>query len=148
MEKRHERHGDKDKSPLEAIVVGAIFMGVFGGIWLVQGMNNWFWLFPAAFAGFLPMIGGIRRLFSGTRKRREQREYVESDRERQILKAAHERHGRLTAAGAALATDLSIQEAQTVLEKMVKDGHASMDVTANGTIEYEFRDFLPHPEEE
>jgi hypothetical protein len=141
MEKMRERRNRKNKTPVESIITGVIFAAVFGTLWAIKG--DWWWIFPFAIVGVLPILEGIRRLFRGKKERHFTTSELESEQEKQILQAALQHNGKLTAALAALKTNLSIQAAQQVLEKMVKEGHAAMRVTVSGTIEYEFPEFLP-----
>ncbi len=138
----------RTKAPVEAIITGLIFAGVFGALWY---MNPHFWwcIFPIAFGGLMPLLDGIRRLFASKKAGDpDNPKLSETQQEKQILQAAHDQKGRLTAAGAALRTNLSIQEASKLLERMTKEGYASMNVTSSGTIEYEFTDFLPEEDKQ
>ena len=64
--------------------------------------------------------------------------------EKQILRAAQALQGKITTSLAALNTTLSMKQAQEILERMTKEGHAVMNVTGEGIIEFEFPEFLPH----
>ncbi len=95
------------------------------------------------FAGVSPMLMGVRRLFQRKREVSDTLQTIEAQKEKEILKLAFEQKGRLTPAGAALKTNLTIQEAQDLLDKMAKKGYASMKILSSGIIEYEFAEFLP-----
>ena len=140
---RHPHH--RNKAPVETIITGLVFIGAFGTLWYLNP-SFWWCIFPMAFGGLMPLLDGLRRLFSSRKQEKPDAKLSEKDQEKQILQAAHDQNGRLTAAGAALRTNLSIQEASKLLERMTKEGYAVMNVTSSGTIEYEFPDFLPEEE--
>ncbi|MCC5943825.1 MAG: hypothetical protein JJT94_02750 [Bernardetiaceae bacterium] len=60
--------------------------------------------------------------------------------DRQILQAAVEAKGSLTATGLCLKIDMSIEEAQERLEQMHKNGTFDIQVDDLGNIRYELRD--------
>ncbi len=126
---------------MESIVAGSVFVAVFGVLWFTT--REWWWVFPMAFAGVLPLVEGIRRLYSRRGETRAGSQERESEAEKEILRAARDSGGRLTAAAAALSTSLSVAEAKAMLEQMTKHGHAVMRVTNDGIIEFEFPEFLP-----
>jgi hypothetical protein len=129
---------------VESIITGAVFAGVFGALLLVRG--DWWWGFPLAFAGVLPMVDGIRRLATRKRDAAADSHARDSDSEKQLLRAAMAKNGRLTATVAALETSLSLKEAEELLTRMAKEGHVQMRVLDSGVIEYEFPEFLPTAE--
>ncbi len=131
---------------MESILVGAAFIAVFGALFLFRGKTEWWWIFPMVFAGVLPIVEGLRRLFTGRRDAATSSTEKQNDAERKILQAAHDGAGRLTAASAALTTGLPLRSAQEMLERLVKDGHAVMNVLDSGVIEYQFPEFLPKSE--
>jgi predicted transcriptional regulator len=63
--------------------------------------------------------------------------------EKQILLAAKEENGIVTPALVALKTELSIQEAEKMLDDMAQNGYTVMQVRESGRIEYEFPEFMP-----
>jgi hypothetical protein len=136
------RHGERHKSPVESIIAGSAFTVVFGAL-LVTRQHEWWWMFPMVFAGVVPLLEGLRRAFFGRSGAKSASLEKEADAEKQILRAAHEANGRLTASIAALKTNLTIKEAQGILERMTKEGHAVMNVTNDGLVEFEFPGFLP-----
>ncbi len=140
--RREHRHGERNKSPTESIIVGSAFTVVFGAL-LVTRQQEWWWMFPMVFAGVVPLLEGLRRTVFGKRGNKDAVLQKEADAEKQILRAAHEGNGRLTASIAALKTNLSIKEAQRILENMTREGHAVMNVTKDGFVEFEFPEFLP-----
>jgi hypothetical protein len=132
-------------SSQSSIVTGAVFTIGFG-VALLVWRDMWFFVFPLVFAGILPLVNGLLRL---TRRRQ-----VESSaavtriaaREKKVLQAARDEQGIITPTVVALKTDLSIQEAEAMLEEMARKGYALMRVTEGGRVEYEFPEFLPRPD--
>lgn len=139
-EKRKKRHSSK--RPVESIVTGAAITAVFGFLYMTHP-TQWFWIFPAVFGGVLPMFEGVRRLATSRRDRESLSQERETEAERVILKAAQEMNGRVTPAAVALRSSLTIKEAQGALEQLAREGHASMNVTSEGVIEFQFPSFLP-----
>jgi hypothetical protein len=138
---RMRGHRGRRRSPVESIVAGSVFVAVFGVLWFTT--KEWWWVFPMAFAGVLPLVEGFRRLLGSKQENRIGSQARESESEKEILRAARDSGGRLTATGAALGTSLSVAEAQALLEQMTRQGHAVMRVTNEGIIEFEFPEFLP-----
>ena len=133
------------KSAEARLAGGVACTFVFGGLWVITGA--WFWLFPLAFAGLGPTIEGVLAL---RRVRAAGRSELRKapDPEHEVLRVARAQHGRITASVVAVDTSLSIAEAEQVLDTMARAGHASMVVSDDGRIEYEFREFLPPPQPE
>jgi hypothetical protein len=139
---RDKRRMDKpQRSPLESIITGGVLTVVFGALWLARG--DWWWAFPTFFAGVSPIIMGVRRLFQRKQEISATLKTIEAQKEKEILRVAVEQKGKLTPAGVALKTNLTIQEAQALLEKMTKQGYAEMKILSSGLIEFEFPEFLP-----
>jgi hypothetical protein len=133
----------KKRTPIESIIAGSAFTVIFGVLLFTSRGGGWFWVFPMVAAGILPLIEGVRRLVSGKRDKVTSALEREAETEKQILRAAREQKGRLTASIAALSTNLTISEAQGALEKMAKEGYAVMNVTNDGRLEFEFPEFVP-----
>ncbi len=131
----------KRRTPIESIIAGSVFTLIFGGLLISKG--EWFWAFPMAVAGVFPAVEGIRRLVTGTRDRKLSSLEREAETEKQILRIAREQNGKVTASLAALGTNLTIKEAEGVLERMAREGHAVMNVTSDGRLVFEFPEFLP-----
>jgi uncharacterized membrane protein len=137
-----DRHGHRRKRSAEAsLTSGIVFTVAFGIAWAVTGA--WWFIFPMVFAGVMPMAEGIRRLTQerAARPRAELKE--EASAEKQVLQAAKEERGLITPALVALRTELSIQEAEKLLDDMAQKGYAVMHVTDSGRVEYEFPEFVP-----
>ncbi len=129
------------------IFTGIGFTAFFGflAIWL----HNPFIAIPLFFAGILPIMKGIDRRISSRptqridkpRRETQPKPLSGDEQERLILKCAKENGGVLTPALAAVETELTITTASKILESMAQRGYASMEIRANGGIEYHFSDF-------
>jgi len=143
-EQNYRRYHKKRKSAEASLTSGIIFTVAFGIAWAVTDIV---WLaFPMLFAGVLPMVEGIRRLYAArsskpvvTRPKKPGVAWVE----KQILLTAKEENGVVTPALIALKTELSIQEAEKKLDEMAQSGYTMMQIRENGRIEYEFPEFKP-----
>jgi len=62
--------------------------------------------------------------------------------EGRIFRAAYKRKGRLTISEIVLDTDLSIKEAEEVINGMVDGTHVRMEVQDNGLVIYEFPEII------
>jgi predicted transcriptional regulator len=80
-------------------------------------------------------VAGGALLTTGLRaRRREREEAIEAE----VLRVALSRDGRITAAEVAMATELSLEEAQKYLERLARSGTISVEVGANGMLIYSF----------
>ena len=137
------RQRKKRKQAEGQLASGLTFSAVFGALLLFQG--GWWWIFPLAFAGVLPAVQAflsLRRL--GGRPRSPA--VNAPDPQKEVLRIARRQSGRVTATVVALDTPLSVAESERTLDEMVRNGHASMAVSDDGRVEYEFREFLPSPD--
>jgi hypothetical protein len=125
-----------------ALTTGLVLAAAFGLAWYLTRSHPWawLWLFPIVFAGLLPAISGIRRLWR-ERSNGGPARLPAAEAERRILFVARATRGVVTPAMVALETGLSIEEAQGLLEQMAGRGHAVMHVRENGRIEFEFPEF-------
>lgn len=83
--------------------------------------------------------GLIRSHLRAKRKALEAREKLAySKRERQVLRLAQQKGGRLTIPEIAADTSLTTQEAEEFMRRLVTNGYVNMDVTETGVIVYEF----------
>jgi hypothetical protein len=134
---------DDGKDGWEEVTTGLIFAVVFGVLWLRGG--SWVWLFPAAFAGVLPMVEGLRKMAVARARRRTQLEAGKlspEDMERVVLQLARDHRGILTPSLVVVESDLSIGEAESILDGLAARGYTSAEIRENGRIEYEFREFM------
>jgi hypothetical protein len=140
----HHSHSH-DRSPRASITTGLVFTVGFGIAYLATRPWGWFFLFPMIFAGVLPLVNGLIALPRGRQADRKSDGTgpVVAAREKQVLRAARDEQGIVTPTVVALKTELSIQEAEKILEEMARKGYALMRVTESGRVEYEFPEFVP-----
>ena len=131
-------------SPTGLIIAGSGFTLLCG--WFMLTQKDPLWGVPAILAGVLPIVEGARRLSSDRRDSRAAAHAERQEAEKQVLRAARDHGGRLSAVSAALRTSLTIEEAEKVLEGFAKNGHAVMNITIDGRIEFEFPDLLRGPD--
>jgi hypothetical protein len=103
------------------------------------------WIFPLVFFGVMPAVQAGLALLRARESHAGQKPPLLSSngKEKQVLRLARRQQGRVTAMGIAVDSSLSLKEAEEVLDAMAREGHVGMDVSDNGTVEYEFREFLP-----
>ena len=140
--------------PLQSFITGLSVSAVLGLLYalgIIPGAN-WIFLVPLIFAGVLPMIRGLGGLIAGRgaieepdRPRLPEATPVDprAEAERAILRVAQAEGGRITAAVVSLRTDLSLDRAEEVLQDLARRGHAAMNVTEDGRVEYGFPEFMP-----
>jgi len=147
------RRDRRPRSNLETLITGLVLGGGFAAVWAFGGHPAWA-IFAALFAGLLPAARGASGLIaqrSAARALEPQKRQSEAEKalenERAVLKAARDQGGRLTPALVALDCDMSIEEAERVLDGLASKGHASLRVREDGRLEYEFSEFqgLPPP---
>ncbi len=130
--------GKKDRAT-ETFLSGLVFTAGFG---VAMGLTGYWWLiFPLMFLGVAPLVKGAQGLAVRWRRQRIAPEERETLAEKEILRIAQEEGGRVTPALVALKTRLSAEKAEEILQRLVKNNHANMDVTSEGRIEYEFPEF-------
>jgi len=136
----------RPRSHAESLVTGLLVGGGFMAFWALGGHQLWA-LFGASFGGLLPAARGVAGMIEARSSAPAAKKISERERavenERSVLGLARQRGGRLTPALVALDCPMGIEEAESVLDGLVKNGHASMRVRDDGRIEYEFSEFLP-----
>lgn len=136
------------KSGGEEFIGGATLIAVFGLLYLTTHQS--FWLFPLFFAGLPPVIRGVQRLYARRAVERQRRAEIpktnDSDGMRQILRIAQANKGKVTPAVVTLNSNLSLEDAERLLQEMTAKGYAAMNVTDSGRIEYEFPEFMDPPD--
>lgn len=70
-----------------------------------------------------------------------------STSEGDIFRLADKMKGRLTLSDVVIATNLSIREAETVIESMVDGTHVTMEVSDKGRVVYEFPEIIARYED-
>ena len=133
----HNRH--KKETGAETLITGLVLTGVFGVTWFLRG--DWWWIFPFAFAGVLPAVEGVRKLIRERNIKKSIPQAGNISEEKKVLMVAKNENGIVTPALIALNSNLTIDKAEEILARMVKNGHASMNVLDAGRVEYEFPEF-------
>ena len=142
------RRGRRPKTDVESFVTGLVVGGGALAYWfLAPGEKPWWIIAIAVFAGLLPAARGLSGIISArasapAAKKLDDRA-KSAEAEKTALRMARDRGGRLTPSLMALDCDMSVEEAEAVLEGLAKKGHAAMRVRDDGRIEYEFAEFLP-----
>jgi predicted transcriptional regulator len=131
----------KRKSGVESFTTGLVFAAAFGIYWYFNP-GHWWPIFPIIFAGVIPALNGLRMMIRLRQEKKDIPKILEDRSEKVILKIAKEEKGTVTPAKVALESELSLEKAQQLLDKMAKKGYARMNITAEGTIQYEFPDFM------
>ena len=81
----------------------------------------------------------VRSHFTGKRRLLEaEQKTLYEQREREILRLAHQKRGRLTIPEIAVATSMNTEEADKMMREMTAKGYVDMQVTDSGVIVYEF----------
>ena len=131
---------NRKKGPVEALITGIVFTVAFGTVFLLN-RHQWFWIFPLVFAGILPTLEGLRRIFLERKSPRVEAMEKADLEEKEILSLARDEGGSITPALAGLKTSLNTEKAERVLQNLVKKGFATMNVTNEGRVEFEFPEF-------
>ncbi len=113
----------------------------FGAAWFFTA--NWWWLLPFSLLGLAPLLSGISKVIRGHRKGVSRNpEMDKNTREKTVLAFAKSNLGRVTVLQLAGSTDLSIDEAKDTLDSLVANDYAQLHIEENGSLLYEFPDFL------
>ena len=139
------RHwGGSGKSGFEEFITGLVFTVIFSVLYITT--KGFWWLFPAGFAGVIPMLSGVRKMVANRALPRQTREQeskqLRADLERKVLQVAKDNNGTVTPAMAALETGLPLEEMDTFLGSMASKGYARADVEDSGRMVYIFQDFV------
>ena len=142
------RRGRRPRTNLESLVTGLVIGSGALAYWLfAPGEKPWWIIAVAVFGGILPAARGLSGMIAarasapGAKKMSDRQKAAEN--EKAVLRLARDRGGRLTPSLVALDCDLSVAEAEQVLESLAKQGHTTMRVRDDGRIEYEFSEFVP-----
>lgn len=135
-----EEHHEEEDDPRTLVGVGiaatlgfGVALAYWGAIWLV---------FPLTLIGLIPLGIGAARLWLPGKGGKRAVAPVSRDEERKIIKAASRRSGKLTVMHASVDADLSVEQAQAVLDGMARKGYVSQEVDQRGVVVYVFPDFL------
>jgi hypothetical protein len=139
-DRKSERH-----NPLERMVSGLVFGLGFGALAIFYPAFHWAGI-VAVFAGAFPFVSGLRGLIadrvSEPKRLKQDSAEQQAEAERSILRIARQGRGVVTPALVAIESDVSLEEADKILQAMTAKGHATMQVRDDGRIEYEFREFM------
>ena len=140
MAKRTER---KRERGIQELIGGLTVGGVFTFVYF---SSSWAWwaIFPIIFGGILPAVQGLSKIIASRRlsidvKNEEKRRIA--SREKDVLRSAQQHKGILSPSIVALDTNLSIEEADALLQQLAGKGICSMEVRESGRIEYVFEEF-------
>ena len=142
--------GRHRKSAMGEILTGIIIISIpfivsGGPYWMSMhfGFSLWRWILVLMGAGSI--FRGSRRLFRIWKKKRLQRPESKERKlamENKVLRAAQKSGGIVTVARTALFIDAPIEETEAILNSLAARGHASMEVSPEGQVQYSFPDFL------
>jgi hypothetical protein len=152
----------KNKTPVESLVTGLAMGAAMLAWWaLAPGARDSWWLLPCAlFMGLVPAARGVSGIInerSALAREREARRLSDGEPgsrggkrdhasvDRAIIRLASESGGRVTPALVVLGSELTIEEAERALDALARKGYASMRVSDDGRVEYEFAEFLSRP---
>jgi len=125
------------------ISIPFIFFGGSGMMGMHMGFSLWRWILIVLGAG--SVFRGSSRLLGTWRKKRLQRpdsKQRKLEMENKVLRAAQQSGGTVTVARTALFIDAPIEETEAVLNSLASRGHANMEVSSEGQVQYSFPDFL------
>ncbi|MBN2533316.1 MAG: hypothetical protein JXB88_10510 [Spirochaetales bacterium] len=121
---------------------------VFSGIRAKQlGRSPGGWAVGSFFGCLIPSVvlfflGKKPRVLLEEKYQKKMLENHQRKVEKAILSFAKQKKGFVSVSNAAIEADITMEEAQKVLDDLVKKGYAQMEVKASGTLMYVFQDFL------
>jgi predicted transcriptional regulator len=121
---------------------------VFTGIRAKQlGRSAGGWAIGSFFGGLIPSVvlfflGKKPRLLLEEKYKKTLLENKQRKVEKAILSFAKQNKGYVSVSHAAIEAEISMEEAQKVLDDLVKKGFAQLEVKSSGTLMYVFQDFL------
>ena len=140
------------KGPVESLVTGVVVGTAFILYWVFGGHHPWA-IIGALFAGVLPASRGLSAILAARANRpkieraaRLDPHEIEAQDQKDALRVARDKGGRVTPSLLALESDLSVERAERALDALASKGHAALRVRDDGRIEYEFAEFLPQIE--
>jgi class 3 adenylate cyclase len=144
-----KRHRSKKKERKDELAVGiAATLGFAAALFIT---DIWLFIFPLVFVGLIPLLSGISKLLKRKQLPEQaiggkNRPSTGSGKEKEILQTARDLNGRVTVLQIASMTSLSIEDARTTLDSMVKRGYIQLNVGENGILRYEFPEFFKEPD--
>jgi hypothetical protein len=135
-----DEEDDDEDDPRTLVGVGiaatvgfGVALAYWGAMWLV---------FPLTLVGLIPLGIGAARLWLPGKGQERPSPPVSQELEGKVLKAASRRSGKLTVMQASVEGRLTMDQAQAVLDDMVRKGYVSQEVDQRGVVVYVFPDFL------
>lgn len=126
------------------VIFGGLSAFVHGGLGIALGI-------VAVFGGFVPLIRNFFKLGSSALEDKRDEEEIKHKQivssEKMVLQSAKDNAGVATPSLIALNTNLSLEEADKLLQDFVSKGYASMEVTDSGKVQYLFSEFLPEEDD-
>ncbi len=99
----------------------------------------WVGLFPVAFGG--SMVARAFRVDVDCRRERERRRIARLERD--VLRLAQRRNGRVTSVDVATECGSSLDEARELLDRLARKGHVGVTVSDDGVFVYKVLDMVP-----
>jgi hypothetical protein len=126
----------------EVLVKGTLALVLYGSATLVlSGVLFYFsWKLGLSallvLCGLLPLAGSVYLLWRALRPRRFPRLWRYKTREAAVLQLARSVGGRVTVGDVAIGTGLTLQEADVLLNDLVRKGYAELRVSPSGVLVY------------
>jgi hypothetical protein len=136
VQNKQNKHDNPVMSIITSLVVLAVCVVMFAR------SQSWFVFFPALFFAIFPLKNAITRILNGKKLRQELSQNEEMRNQKTVLRIAKENKGIVTPTLVAMNSDLSIEQADLLLQSITKKGFADMQIRESGKIEYEFREFI------
>lgn len=131
---------------MEKILSGAAIAVAFSVFWYFNPQHMWP-IFAILFGGVFPAVRGVQGLIAERADMPKPKKLGPRERtvenERTVLSIARSRAGRITPSLVVLDSDMALDEAESTLADLTKKGHATMRISDDGRIDYEFAEFLP-----
>lgn len=127
---------------LSTVLKGTLALTLYGSSTLVVSgvlfYFSWKLGLSALFvlSGLLPLAGSMYLLWRVLRPQRPPRRWGYKAREAAVLQLAQRLGGRLTVGDVALGTALTLQEAEAILNELVRKGYADLQLSPSGMLVY------------
>jgi len=136
---------DNGSKPIQKIISSIVMIGFFLILLRITRFGG-FLFFPLIFIGILPLLQSLKKIkFNSKGNKDFPIRNISPDRqlssEKQILRVAKEEDGMVTPTIITLKADIPLEEASRLLDEMVKKGYATIYVSDDGRVKYEFPDF-------
>jgi hypothetical protein len=135
-----QNKNNKHDNPATSIITSLVVLGVC--VVMFIRTQAWWVFFPALFFAIFPLKNTLSRIFNNKKVRQELSQNDGVRNQKTVLRIAKENKGIVTPAMVAMNSELSIEQADELLQDITKKGFADMRVRDSGKIEYEFLEFL------